>query len=97
MFTTYKTFVTSHRDYADIIYDKLFNEPFKEKLEKVQYSAALIITGAIKGTSREHLCKELGLESLNYRRWYRKVVFFYKIVKDLALSLLQPYFFPDSA
>ena len=97
MFTAYKTFVTSHLDYADIIYDKFFNEPFKEKLEKVQYSAALIITGAIKGTSREHLRKELGLESLNYRRWYRKVVFFYKIVKDLALSFLQPYFFPDSA
>ena len=98
MFTAYKTFVTSHLDYADIIYDKLFNEPsFKEKLEKVQYSAALIITGAIKGTSREHLRKELGLESLSYRRWYRKVVFFYKIVKDLALSFLQPYFFPDSA
>ena len=32
---------------------KPFNDSFKEKLEKVQYSAGLIITGAIKGTSRE--------------------------------------------
>ena len=40
----YKIFVTSHLDYADIIYDKPFNDAFKEKLEKVQYSAALIVT-----------------------------------------------------
>ena len=40
----YKIFVTSHLDYADIIYDKPFNDAFKEKLEKVQYSATLIVT-----------------------------------------------------
>ena len=65
LLTIYKTFVRSHLDYADIIYDTPFNEAFKEKLEKVQHSAALIITGAIKGTSRERLYKELGLESLS--------------------------------
>ena len=53
LLTIYKKFVRSHLDYADIIYDKLFNDFFKEILEKVQYSAALIITGAIKGTSWE--------------------------------------------
>ena len=71
-----KTFVKSHLDHADIIYDKPFNEAFKEKLEKVQYSAALIITGPIKDFSRERLFKELGTESLCDRRWYRKLVFF---------------------
>ena len=64
LLTIYKAFVRSHLDYADIIYDKPFNESFKEKLEKVQCSAALIVTGAIKGTSRECLYKEFGLESL---------------------------------
>ena len=39
----YKTFLRSHLDYADAIYDKLFNDTFKEKLEKVQYSATLNI------------------------------------------------------
>ena len=63
LLTFYKTFVRSHLDYADIIYDKPFNDSFKEKLEKVQSSAALIITGAIKGTSRESLYRELGPES----------------------------------
>ena len=32
--------------------------------ESTQYNAALAITGAIKGTSREKLYQELGLESL---------------------------------
>ena len=36
----------------------------------------LIITGPIKGTSWERLHKELGLESLCDRRWYRKLIFF---------------------
>ena len=78
LLTIYKTFARSHLDYAEIIYDKPFNDAFKEKLEKVQYSAALIITGAIKGFSWERLYKELGLESLCDRRWYRKLVLFYK-------------------
>ena len=36
LLTIYKTFVRSHLDYADITYDKPFNDAFKEKLEKVQ-------------------------------------------------------------
>ena len=74
------------------IYHKPFNDAFKEKLEKVQYSAALIFTGAIKSTSRQCLYKELGLKSLCDRRWYCKLVFFYKIVKGLVPSYLQFYF-----
>lgn len=41
---------------------------FCEKLESTQYNAALAITGAITGTSREKLYRELGLESLQKRR-----------------------------
>ena len=65
-------------------------------MEKGQYSTALLITGAIKGTSQERLCKELGLKSLCDRRCYRKLVFFYKIVKGLAPSYLQSYLLPDN-
>ena len=57
----HKVFVKPHLDYTDIIYDKADNESFKDWLEKVQYNAALAITGAIRGTSREYICNELGL------------------------------------
>ena len=44
----------------------------------------------------ERLYKELGLESLCDRRWYCKLVFFYKIVKVLGPSYLQSYLLPDN-
>ena len=47
----------------------------------VQDNACLAITGAITGISREHLYRELGLETLNDRRWSRKALFFQKIIK----------------
>ena len=52
LLTIYKAFVRPHLDYADIIYDKPDNESFKDWVEKVQYNAALAITGVIIGTSR---------------------------------------------
>ena len=53
-----------HIDYGDITYDQPSNESFSEKLESVQYKAALAIAGAIQSTSREKKIMELGLESL---------------------------------
>ena len=65
LLTIYKTFVRFHLDYADIMINLLMtNDSCKEKLENVQYSAALTITGAIKGTSRDRWFKDLGLEPL---------------------------------
>ena len=43
----------------------------KKKVESVQYSAALAITGSIQGTSRVKLYKELGFETLKSRRWLK--------------------------
>ena len=63
----YKSFIRPHLDYADVIYHQPHNESFTNKIESVQYNAALAITGAIKGTSRERLYQELGLESISDR------------------------------
>ena len=54
---------------------------FQQKLESIQYNACLTITVAIRGTSEEKLYQELGLESLQLQRWYRKLGMFYKIDK----------------
>ena len=74
LLTIYKCFVRTHLDYGDIIYDEAFNNSFHQKIESLQYNAALAITGAIRGTSREKIYQELGLESLQQRRWYRYII-----------------------
>ena len=76
----YKSFVRPHFDYGDIIYDSPTNDSFIQKLDSVQYNAALAITGCIRGTSTSKLFEELGLESLLDRRWLRRLCVFYKIV-----------------
>ena len=68
LLSIYKSIVGPILDYADIIYGKPHKGSFIEKIERVQYNACLVITGAFKGTSRERLYQELGLESLKDRR-----------------------------
>ena len=75
----YKAYVRPHLDYGDLIYDNSSNASLSQMIESVQYNAALAITGAIRGSSREKLYHKLGLESLHDRRWYRKLCFYYKI------------------
>ena len=79
LITIYKSFVRPHVDYGDIIYDQPNNEQFCNMVERVQYNAALAITGAIKGTSQQKIYNELGFESLRFRRWFRRLCVFYKI------------------
>ena len=79
LITIYKSFVRPHLDYGDIIYDQPNNESFCNLIEKIQYNAALAITGAIKGTPQHKLYNELGIESLKFRRWFRRLCVFYKI------------------
>ena len=50
--TIYKSFVRPHIDYGDIIYDQPNNDSFCDMIERVQYNAALAITGEIKRTSQ---------------------------------------------
>ena len=61
LLTTYKSFIRPNLDYGDVVHDQPSNDFFSHKLEIVQYNAALAITGAIKGTSREKLYQDLGL------------------------------------
>ena len=90
----YKLYIRPHLNYGDVIY----HDPPKlcefsgnvtlsnlmEKLESVQYSAALAVSGTWRGTSREELYAELGWESLSLRRWSRRLILFYKIVNNLT-------------
>ena len=69
----YKLYVRPHLDYGDVIYhipakvcefsQNIILSNLMEKLESVQCSAALAVTGTWRGTSREKLYTELGWES----------------------------------
>ena len=89
----------SHLDYCDIIYHlpETIHQPpegvslksLMEKIEKVQYSAGLAITGAWQGTDRVKLYEELGWESLSDRRKSRRILQFHKIVDQATPSYLR--------
>ena len=94
LLTIYKSFARPHLDYGDVIYDQPNNQSFSDKIESVQYNSALAITGAIRGSSKDKLYKELGLESLKDRRWMRRLSYFYKITSTQSPSYLAKYLPP---
>ena len=53
----YKSFIRPHLGYGDIVYDQPNNSSLSEKIESLQYNAALATTGAIKGSSKENYIK----------------------------------------
>ena len=80
--TIYEAFIRPHLDYGDVLYDQAFNNSFHAEMESIQYNACLAIIGAIQGTSREKIYQELGLDSLQLCRWYRKLCLFLKVFKN---------------
>ena len=89
--TIYKAFIRPHLDYGDISHNQTFNNSFYEKLESIEYNAALALTGATRGSSREKLYQEQGFESLQQRQWCRKLCFFFKYIFELILTARQAY------
>ena len=57
--TIYKTFIRSHLDYGDVIYDRAFKELFYQRLESIQYNATMAITRIITDSSSKKLFQEL--------------------------------------
>ena len=60
-----------------------------DKVERMQYQAALAITGAWQGTSRSKIYDELGWEALSDRRKCRCVLQIHKIRDNNTLSYLK--------
>ena len=92
----YKLYARPHLDYGDVMYHKYNNKyalkydnkydsemklDTTKRLERTQYSAALAVTGAWRGTSRQRLFEELGWESLYQRRWHRRMCHFFNLKK----------------
>ena len=89
--TIFKAIIRPHLDYRYVVYDYPGNASFMQKLESVQFNASLAITGCFRGTSRDKLYSELGLERLADRQFYRRLIAFYKIVNKKAPQYLIDY------
>ena len=57
--TIYKSFIKTHLDYGDVIYDQPNNDSFSDKIEQLQHKSCLGITEVIQRTSQECLYNEL--------------------------------------
>ena len=88
LLTVYNCFIRPHLDYGDVIYHQPNLSSLTNKIESVQYNAALAIAGAISETSKEKLYQELGFESLKDRRWLRCLSYLYKIVNTKQSAYL---------
>ena len=95
----FKMYVRPHLDYCDIIYhipaiSNVFNSSLTlnyqmDMLERTQYQAALAVSGTWKGTNRDKIYEELGWETLDQRRFFRRLTQFYKIMSNLTPDYLK--------
>ena len=83
----YKSLVRPLMEYADVLWDGCTDSE-SDLLEHVQYKAAKIVTGAMKGTSKQRLMQEIGWEDLKTRRAIHKLLLYFKIVNNLCPSYL---------
>ena len=83
-------------EYANVIWDDCsINEA--ELLENVQYGEARVVSGAMRGTGRARVLRELAWEKLETKRSIHKVVTFYKITDDLSPTYLRSILTCDRA
>ena len=95
----YKMYVRPLLDFCDVIFHtpKVLNSfdssihlnYLMNSIERIQYQAALAITGAWKGTNLNKIYEELGWESLTDRRWSRRLIHFYKIQNNYTPPYLK--------
>ena len=91
--------VRPHLDYCDILFhipvitndvDSSLTLNYQmNALERTQYQAAVAVLGAWKGTNRNKIYEELGWETLDQRRMFRRLTQFYKIMNDLTPEYLR--------
>ena len=65
LITIYKAFIRPHLDYVDVIFDQAFDNSFHQRLESIQYNAALAVTETIRGTSGKVSLRNLVLSPCN--------------------------------
>ena len=89
----YKSLVRPLMKYADVVWNDC-SDTESDLLDSVQYEAGKIVTGAMKGISRQRLMCELGWEELKTRRAIHKLTLYFKIVNNLTPQYLRNFLPP---
>ena len=89
-----------------LFYHDFFNNPSgpsarlctkqKLRLDKIQYTAAKIVSGALHLTSKERLYEELGWETIQSRTEFLGLSLFHKIVQNQTRPLIRDCLPPRS-
>ena len=87
----YKQQVRSVIDYGLIIFYGTLNQVDIEKLNKIQYQSAKVVTGALHFSSRIKLEQDLGWESLSARNEFLGLSMFYKIAHNSVRPLIRTF------
>ena len=77
----YKSFVMPHLDYNDLVCYQANNSSLSEKIESPQYNAALAVTGALKGSSKEKFYQDSQVFILKRKIMGEKIII-YKILSS---------------
>ena len=85
----YKVIVRSIIDYALPIYGNNLKVTELARLERLQYRAAKVVSGALHFTSQEKLNNELGWESIKQRINFLGLCFFHKIHRHETRPLIR--------
>ena len=84
----YKVIVRSIIDYALPLYANTLKVTELARLERIQYKASKIVTGALHFTNKEKLDLDLGWESIKQRIDFLGLCFFHKIHKKETRPLI---------
>ena len=61
----------------------------KQRYERIQYSAARLVTGTLQTTSKFKLFEELGLETISDRADYLGITLFHKVHKNECRPMIK--------
>ena len=91
LLTIYNSFIQPHFDYADIIYHSA-NSLHLQTLEKLQYHAALSISGATKGSNKIKVFNTLNWPTLTNRRHQHLLFYTFKVLNEVNNVSNKKYF-----
>jgi len=81
--TIYSSFISPHFDYCDILYNSA-NKANLDKLERLHYNAALLVSGCMHGSNTMKVLNILNWQTLSSRRLERERAYMFKVVFGMA-------------